>query len=45
MGAGGSLPGLKWPGFEADHSYLLNVMVKNVWSCTSFPLCIFWNGS
>jgi hypothetical protein len=33
-------PGVKWPEPEVDHSPSYSVMVKNVWSYTSPPLCL-----
>jgi len=35
MGAGGSFPGVKRPGLEADHSPPSNAEDKNLWSHTS----------
>jgi hypothetical protein len=35
----GSFPGLKRPGREADHAS--SAKVKNAWSCTSIPPCVF----
>ena len=29
------VPGVKWPGPEADHSFPSSAEVKNEWSCTS----------
>jgi hypothetical protein len=37
MGTGGSFPGGKAPGREADHSLPSSVEVKNAWNCTSTP--------
>jgi hypothetical protein len=37
MGTGGSFPGVKQPGCEADHSPPSNAEVKNAWSYTSNP--------
>jgi hypothetical protein len=38
MGTGGSFPGVKRPGREADHSPPTNVDVKKTWIYTSTPL-------
>jgi hypothetical protein len=35
MGAGGSFPGVKRPGREADHSPQSSAEVKNAWRYTS----------
>jgi hypothetical protein len=32
---------VKWPGREADHSPPSNAEVKNAWSYTSTPQCVF----
>jgi hypothetical protein len=37
MGTRGSLPGVKRPGREADHSSPSSAKVKNAWSYTSTP--------
>jgi hypothetical protein len=37
MGTGGSFPGVKRPGREADHSPPSSAEVKNSWSYTSTP--------
>jgi hypothetical protein len=37
MGIGCSFPGLKRPGFEADHSSPSSVKAKNVGAMPSFP--------
>jgi hypothetical protein len=36
-GAGGSSPGVKWPGCVTDHSPPYSAEVKNAWSYTSNP--------
>jgi hypothetical protein len=38
MGTGGSFPGVKAEGREADHSPPSSAEVKNAWSYTSTPL-------
>jgi hypothetical protein len=40
-GNGGSFPGVKWPGREADHSPPTNAAVKNTWIHTSTPPYVF----
>jgi hypothetical protein len=37
MGTGGSFPGVKWPGREADHSPAGSAEVKKMWIYTSTP--------
>jgi hypothetical protein len=34
-------PGVKWLGYEVDHSHPFSVEVKNAWSYTSIPQYIF----
>jgi hypothetical protein len=41
MGTGGSFPGLKRPGREADHSPPANAEIKKMWIYTSTPPYIF----
>jgi hypothetical protein len=41
MGSGGSIPGVKRPEREADHSPPSSTEVKNAWSYTSTPLYVF----
>jgi hypothetical protein len=43
MGTGGSFPGIKRPGREAEHWALtsINVKVKNTWIYTSIPPYVF----
>jgi hypothetical protein len=45
MGAGGSFPGVRRPGREADHSPPCSAEVKNAWSYTFTPPYVFmaWN--
>jgi hypothetical protein len=41
IGTGGSLPVVKWPWCEADHSSQSSAEVKNECSCTSTPpMCL-----
>jgi hypothetical protein len=37
MGTGGSSPGVKRPGREADHSPPASAEVQKMWICTSIP--------
>jgi hypothetical protein len=37
VGTGSSLPGIRRPGNEADHSPPSSAEVKNAWSYTSIP--------
>jgi hypothetical protein len=37
MGTEGSFPGVKWPGYEADHSSPSRPEVKNAWSIPPLP--------
>jgi hypothetical protein len=37
MGAGGSFPGVKWQGHEADHSLPASSEVKKMWIYISTP--------
>jgi hypothetical protein len=37
MGTGGSFPGVKRPGREADHSPPTSAEVKKMWIYTSIP--------
>jgi hypothetical protein len=41
MNTGGSIPGEKRPGREADHSTPSGAEVKNVWSYTCTPPYVF----
>jgi hypothetical protein len=41
IGTGGSLPGVKQPGREADHSPTASAEVKKMWIYTSTPLYTF----
>jgi hypothetical protein len=41
MGTGGSFPGVKWPGCEADHSHISSAKVKNAWSYNSSSPYVF----
>jgi hypothetical protein len=41
MGTGGSFPGVKRQGREADHSPPTNAEVKKMWNYTSIPLYVF----
>jgi hypothetical protein len=44
MGTGGSFPGVKWPGHEADHSPPNNAEVqkiKKMWIYISTPQYVF----
>jgi hypothetical protein len=41
MGTGGSFPGVKLQGREADHSPPTSAEVKNMWNYTSTPLYVF----
>jgi hypothetical protein len=45
MGTGGSLPRVKRPGGEADHSPPTTAKVKNTWSSTSTPLTSSWRNA
>jgi hypothetical protein len=41
MGTGGSFPGIKLQGLEADHSSPTSAEVKKMWIYTSTPLYVF----
>jgi hypothetical protein len=41
VGTGGSFPGVKWSGLEADHSPPTSVEVKKTWIYTFTPLYVF----
>jgi hypothetical protein len=41
MDTGGSFPGVKRPGREADHSTPASAEVKKTWIYTSTPLYVF----
>jgi hypothetical protein len=41
MGNGGSFPGVKRPGLEADHSPPASAEVKKMWIYTSTPPYVF----
>jgi hypothetical protein len=41
MGTGGSFPGIKGQGHEADHSPPTTAEVKKKWIYTSTPLYVF----
>jgi hypothetical protein len=41
MGTGGSFPGVKRQGCEADHSAPTSAEVKKMWIYTSTPLYVF----
>jgi hypothetical protein len=41
MGTGGSFPGVKLQGREADHSPPTGAEVKKMWIYTYTPLCVF----
>jgi len=41
MDTGDSFPGVKQPGREANHSQPCIVEVKNEWSYTYTPPCVF----
>jgi hypothetical protein len=41
MGTGGSFPGVKRQGSEADHSPQSSAEVKKMWTYTSTPLYVF----
>jgi hypothetical protein len=41
MGTGGSFPGVKRQGREADHSPSTSAEVKEMWIYTSTPLYVF----
>jgi hypothetical protein len=41
VGTGGSFPGVKRQGREADHSPLTSAEVKKMWIYTSTPLYVF----
>jgi hypothetical protein len=41
MGTGGSFPGVKRQGREADHSHPTSVEVKKMWIYRSTPPCVF----
>jgi hypothetical protein len=41
MGAGGSFPGVKRPGREADHSPPTSAEVKKIWIYTPTPPYVF----
>jgi hypothetical protein len=41
MGTGGSFPGVKRQGHEADHSPLTSAEVKKMWIYTSTPPYVF----
>jgi hypothetical protein len=41
MGTGGTFPGLKWQGREADHSPPTSAEVKKMWIYTSTPPYVF----
>jgi len=45
MGTGGSFPGAKRLGREADHSPPSSAEAKNAWSYTSIPNTSSWRGA
>jgi len=45
LAPGALIPGVKWPGHEADPLPLSSGKVKNVWSYASTPSMSSWHGA